>query len=260
MQFAKKSLGQNFLTDQNILKKIISLKNITNKEILEIGPGKGALTKYILSQKPKSLIVIEKDNLFAKELLFKFKKEKNIKVFNKDVLKFNFEKIIKKNTIIFGNLPYNISSQILIKLIKSQVWPPKFTDLILMFQKEMAQRIIGKFGTKDYGRLSILSNYRLKYKEKFNVSPNCFFPKPKINSTVLHLQPKNRKNEIRKIENLEKITSIFFSQRRKMIKKSINKIFKKKSSDLFYNLDLKLRPENLTPDQYYDITKEYESN
>ena len=258
MQFVKKSLGQNFLTDQNILKKIISLKNITNKEILEIGPGKGALTKYILSQKPKSLIVIEKDNLFAKELILKFKKEKNIKVFNKDVLKFNFEKIIKKNTIIFGNLPYNISSQILIKLIKSQVWPPKFTDLILMFQKEMAQRIIGKFGTKDYGRLSILSNYRLKFKEKFNVSPNCFFPKPKINSTVLHLQPKNEKNEIRKIENLEKITSIFFSQRRKMIKKSIKKIFKKKSSNLFYNLDQKLRPENLTPDQYYDITKKYE--
>ena len=122
----------------------------------------------------------------------------------------------------------------------------------------MAQRIIGKFGTKDYGRLSILSNYRLKFKEKFNVSPNCFFPKPKINSTVLHLQPKNEKNEIRKIENLEKITSIFFSQRRKMIKKSIKKIFKKKSSNLFYNLDQKLRPENLTPDQYYDITKKYE--
>ena len=96
MRFAKKSLGQNFITDQNILKKIVNLKNIKNREIVEIGPGTGALTNYLIKEKPKSLILIEKDNLLAKNLIVKFKNKSSIKVFNKDVLKFNFEKELKK--------------------------------------------------------------------------------------------------------------------------------------------------------------------
>ena len=97
-----------------------------------------------------------------------------------------------------------------------------------MFQKEMAQRITGQFGTKTYGRLSIFSSYRLKLIKKFNVSPNCFFPKPKVISTILHLKPKDRQLKIKNIENLEKITNILFSQRRKIIKKSIKKFLKLK--------------------------------
>ena len=113
MVYAKKSLGQNYLVDKNIIKKIVKLKNIHNKNILEIGPGKGALTNEILENKPKSLILIEKDNLLFKELKFKYKNNSKITIFNKDILKFDFEKKLKVNSIIFGNLPYNISSQIL---------------------------------------------------------------------------------------------------------------------------------------------------
>ena len=186
MFYSKKSLGQNFLIDKNIIKKIINVKNIKNKDVVEIGPGNGALTNQILNFNPRSLTVIEKDNFLLEKLKEKYEKFKTIKFYNDDVLKIDLEKVIKKKSIIFGNLPYNISSQILIKLIKFKKWPPKYSDLILMFQKEVAEKILGK----SYGRLSIIANYRLKSLNKFNVTANCFFPKPRVTSTVIHLIPK----------------------------------------------------------------------
>ena len=131
MEYPKKSLGQNFLIDHNIKRKIINTTEILNKNVLEIGPGKGFLTDEILKKKPRSLTLIEKDNILANKLASKYKKNELIKIFNSDILKFNIEKNIKKNTIIFGNLPYNISSQILVKFIKFNKWPPKYSDLVL---------------------------------------------------------------------------------------------------------------------------------
>jgi len=259
MHYAKKSLGQNYLIDLNIVKKIINLTKIYNKNILEIGPGKGALTEQILKNKPKSLILIEKDNMLSKELKLKYQNNKKIIIYNKDVLKFNFEEKLKDNSIIFGNLPYNISSQILAKIIKFKKYPPKYSALIFMFQKEMAERITGKFSTSKYGRLSILTNYRLKVLNKFNVSPNCFFPKPKIDSTILYLKPNEKiSNKIKNIENLEKITNILFSNKRKMINKNMKKIFNKNQLDSIKNLNLKSRPSDLKPEKYYEITELFE--
>ena len=259
MRFSKKSLGQNFLIDLNIIQKITNQVDIKNRNIIEIGPGKGALTNQILQKKPKYFTLIEKDNLLAKELKLKYKKYKNVKIFNQDILKFNLEKILKKDTIIFGNLPYNISSQILIKILRLKEWPPKYSALIFMFQKEMADRVIGKFKTSKYGRLSIITNYKLNIVNKFNVSPNCFSPKPKIISTVLYLKPnKIIRNKIKNIENLEKITNILFSNKRKMINKSIKKIFNKEEPSLIKNLNLKLRPSNLNPEKIYEIVKIFE--
>jgi 16S rRNA (adenine1518-N6/adenine1519-N6)-dimethyltransferase len=259
MHYAKKSLGQNYLIDLNIVKKIINLTKIYNKNILEIGPGKGALTEQILKNKPKSLILIEKDNILSKELKLKYQNNKKIIIYNKDVLKFNFEEKLKDNSIIFGNLPYNISSQILAKIIKFKKYPPKYSALIFMFQKEMAERITGKFSTSKYGRLSILTNYRLKVLNKFNVSPNCFFPKPKIDSTILYLKPNEKiSNKIKNIENLEKITNILFSNKRKMINKNMKKIFNKNQLDSIKNLNLKSRPSDLKPEKYYEITELFE--
>ena len=261
MNFSKKSLGQNFLIDLNIIKKITNQVEIKNNNILEIGPGKGALTNQILKKKPKSLILIEKDNVLYDELRFKYKSYKNIKIYNKDILKCNVEKILKKNTIIFGNLPYNISSQILIKILRFKLWPPKYSALIFMFQKEMADRIIGKFNTSKYGRLSIITNYKLKIFNKFNISPNCFSPKPKVISTVLYLEPNKRiYGRIKNIKNLEKITQIFFSNKRKMINKSIKKIFKSdKQTNLLKDINIRSRPSDLTPENFYDITRLFES-
>ncbi len=260
MEYAKKSLGQNFLIDTNIVKKIINLTNIFNENILEIGPGKGALTDEILKYKPKSLTLIEKDSSLFNELKLKYKNNKKVFIFNKDILKFNFEKKLKKNTIIFGNLPYNIASQILVNIIKFKTWPPKYSCLIFMFQKEMADRIIGKFGTSKYGRLSILSNYRLNVVDKFKVSPNCFFPKPKIDSTVLFLKPNNKvETKIRNIKNLEFVTQVFFSKQRKMVNKAFLKLFKNpRNISKELNIDFSLRPGQLSENDFYRIVKCYE--
>ena len=258
--YAKKSLGQNFLIDSNIIKKIIGLTNVFDKNILEIGPGKGALTDEILKNKPKSLTLIEKDNLLSNELKLKYNDNKKITIYNKDVLKFNFEKKLEKDTIIFGNLPYNISSQILVNIIKFKKWPPKYSEIIFMFQKELAERVVGKLHTSKYGRLSILTNYRLNVFNQFNVSPNCFLPKPKVVSTVLLFKP-NQKTffKIRNIENLEKVTNIFFSNKRKMINKNIKKIFKTEDNlNLINNLNVKSRPSELKPEIYYKITELFE--
>ena len=172
MKFAKKSLGQNFLIDKNIIKKIINVVDIKNKNVIEIGPGKGALTEEILKKNPVSVTLIEKDNSLFKNLILKFSHNNTLKIYNDDILKINIEKLIKEETVIFGNLPYNISSQILIKFLKFKVWPPKFNDLVLMFQKELAEKITGKYLSNNYGRLSIISNYRFEVFKKFNISAN----------------------------------------------------------------------------------------
>ena len=259
MDYAKKSLGQNFLIDKNIIKKIVSLIKVENKNIIEIGPGKGALTDEILSRKPKSLILIEKDIELAKKLSKKFFKNKSIKVYNEDILNFNLKIIKNKKFSIFGNLPYNISSQILIKFLKLKKWPPNFENIIFMFQKELGEKIIGKFPSKNYGRLSIISNFRLKILSKFLISANCFFPKPKINSMIIHFQPfKNDLFKIENIENLEKITKILFSNKRKMINKNIRKILTDREVNKL-RIKINLRPSDLKPEIYYKISEIYEN-
>tara|TARA_B100001059_G_scaffold232984_1_gene271924 strand:- start:1372 stop:2154 length:783 start_codon:yes stop_codon:yes gene_type:complete len=259
MNFLKKSLGQNFLIDKNVIKKIVNLVGVNNKNIIEIGPGKGALTNEILRRKPKSLSIIEKDKNLANNLKISYKKNKNVKVYEEDILKFNIEKIVYEDSIIFGNLPYNISSQILVKLLKFKFWPPKFNNLILMFQKELGDKIIGKFNTNGYGRLSILSNYKLKLLKKFFISPNCFFPRPKVTSVVLHLKPiVNKSFKIKNIKNLEEVTNIMFSNKRKMIKKNIKKVVNDEEMKTIKDLNLNHRPSEVKPEIYYKITEFYE--
>lgn len=260
MILSKKSLGQNFLIDKNIINKILNLIEIKNKNIIEIGPGKGALTDEIIKRKPNTLNIIEKDTFLANELKKKYSENKFVNIYNKDILRFDVEKICKKNSAIFGNLPYNISSQILVKFLKIKKWPPKFENIIFMFQKELGDRIIGKFPSSNYGRLSILTNYRLNILKEFLVSPNCFRPKPKITSMVIHFQTKKmEKFNIKNINNLEKITNIFFSNKRKMINKSVKKILSKKQITEILGLKTSLRPADIKPEIYYRITQLYEA-
>ena len=161
---------------------------------------------------------------------------------------------------VFGNLPYNISTEILIKWIlnlnKKKIW---FNYLVLMFQKEVANRIIANFNTRNYGRLTVLTNWRLEVKKICDISPSCFQPKPKVESSLLLFQPKEKFFNFISSKNLEKITRIFFMHRRKMINKPYNQLFKN-NSDIAYKLgiDLNLRPQNLEPDTYFQLTKEYE--
>ena len=256
MRYLKKSLGQNFLIDKNIIRKIVNLVDIKNKNVIEIGPGDGALTDEILRRDPESLSIIEKDNHFAQTLKKKYSKIKYIKIYNSDVLKFDVEKLSITNSVIFGNLPYNISSQILIKILNFKKWPPNFSNLVLMFQKELADKIIGKYKTRDYGRLSIISNLRLDIIEKFLVSPNCFFPKPKVNSIVINFRPKlNKSFKIKNIKNLEKVTNVLFSSKRKMINKNIRKILKDNQIKNIKNFNINSRPAEIKPEIYYKITE-----
>ncbi len=261
MKYQKKSLGQNFLIEKNIVRKILSLTSFKGKNIIEIGPGKGALTDEIIKMKPKLLILIEKDEALANYLNSKYSLEKTVKIYNTDILNFNFEKINKNKIIIIGNLPYNISSQILIKILRYKKIKTKFEDLIFMFQKELGEKIIGKFPSKNYGRLSIITNFKLRVIKKFLVSANCFFPKPKVTSMVIHFKTlKKNLFNINNISNLEKITNILFSNKRKMINKRIIHILDNRKIKKLPNLNLKLRPEKISPEIFYKITELYEKD
>ena len=261
MKYQKKSLGQNFLIEKNIVRKILSLTSFKGKNIIEIGPGKGALTDEIIKMKPKLLILIEKDEALTNYLNSKYSLEKTVKIYNTDILNFNFEKINKDKIIIIGNLPYNISSQILIKILRYKKIKTKFEDLIFMFQKELGEKIIGKFPSKNYGRLSIITNFKLRVIKKFLVSANCFFPKPKVTSMVIHFKTlKKNLFNINNISNLEKITNILFSNKRKMINKRISHILDNRKIKKLPNLNLKLRPEKISPETFYKITELYEED
>ena len=255
---AKKSLGQNFLIDQEILKLIVNLTPIEGKSVLEIGPGTGNLTSLILEKKPREFCVIEKDYDLSKKLNNNYKNK--IKVINEDVLKIEENLLFSEKIKVFGNLPYNISTEILSKWIislKGDFW---FDCLILMFQKEVADRIIAKSNTSNYGRLSVLSNWKLNIKKICDIKPESFYPRPKISSSLLIFTPKNNFYPIKNAKNLEKITRIFFNHRRKMLKKPYNQIFNGNENILNkLNIDLNLRPQNLDFETYYKLTSEFEN-
>jgi len=255
----KKSLGQNFLIDKNIINKIVQIININkNKTILEIGPGYGNLTEIMVSENPKKIIAVEKDKKLSLFLKEKFKKFKNIEIINEDILKL-LNKGIGKNFIVIGNLPYNISTKILTLLALNNKWPPWYESLIFMFQKEVADRIIAKTNTKEFSRLSVLCNWRFEIKKHFDISKNCFIPKPKINSTILSFYPKkNYTYKIKDSKNLEFVTRILFSNRRKMINKNFKKLFGSNKIAKELSINLNLRPEQLNNEIFYKITMKYE--
>ena len=247
---AKKSLGQNFLIDENILEKIVNVIQIKEKNILEIGPGTGALTSHILKKNPKKVMVVEKDKNLAESLELNFKEE--VTVINKDILEIDEHSLINEKFTVFGNLPYYISTEILSKWIinlKDGFW---FDHLVLMFQKEVANRIISKFNTSTYGRLAILANWKLKVVKICDIKPVSFSPKPKVDSSLLLFTPKDKIFKIGDPKNLEKVTRVFFSHRRKMLKKPFNQLFNGDQKILDkLKIDLNLRPQNLDFETYY---------
>ena len=255
---AKKSLGQNFLIDNNILELIVNTIDIKNKSVVEIGPGTGNLTDYILKKNPDKLLVIEKDNKLVEELRNKY--SNNLQIINEDVLDVNESNMFKEKVIVFGNLPYNISTEILSKWIvnlRDNFW---FEALVLMFQKEVADRIVANFNNSNYGRLSILANWKLNISKISDIKPNSFKPKPKVDSSLLFFTPKKDFYKIKDPKNLEKITRIFFSNRRKMIKKPYNQIFNGNLEVIEkLKINLNLRPQNLSYETYLKLTQEYEN-
>ena len=246
----KKKLGQQFLVDQNIINKLI--KNISPNKvdlIIEIGPGAGAMTKSILPY-VKSTCLIEKDKDLINDLEFILKKYEGSKVINQDVLELDFS-IFRYPFRVIGNLPYNISTEIVFKMCKID----NIIDIHFMLQKEVVDRIVSPPNTKVYGRLSVMAQAYFSPKKLFDISENVFIPKPKVKSSFLRLLPrksifKNNKHE----EIFYNIVKSSFEGRRKMIRQSLSEYLNDDDYDNV-NIDSKLRAENLTVDDYLLISK-----
>jgi 16S rRNA (adenine1518-N6/adenine1519-N6)-dimethyltransferase len=208
---AKKSLGQNFLVDKNVVNKIINTIEITNNNVIEIGPGLGALTKKILEKKPKKLIIIEKDYELYQKLLKKFDSNK-ITIINEDALQYDYTKL--SNFKLISNLPYNISSKFLLKIIKLN---KNFTEMICMIQSELADKL--DYSKGKMNKYKFISEYCAIYKILFNVSPNVFYPKPKVNSQIVKFVLK--KKNIHSV-SLDYFLNAFFINKRKKIKSNKN--------------------------------------
>ena len=254
----KKKLGQNFLHDKNIISSIINNVNVKDEDIIEIGPGPGILTENILKNKARSLLVIEKDDSFEVNLKkIKNKYKDNFIYLINDVIDFDFNKLKKKEYKIVSNLPYNISVPFILKMIKIRR-VISWKDMVLMVQKEVAERITAEIGTKNYGRLSIMVNLNNDVEKLLNVKPSSFIPKPKVDSTVIKISPKNKNLNINE-EVFEKIVKICFSQRRKKIKNNLDQLNTNTSLLLeLSNIDPDIRAENINIEGFLRISKNYE--
>ena len=226
---ANKALGQNFLLDSNITDKIIRLSlsqqdisDFKKHNVVEIGPGPGGLTRSILKAQPQSLTVVEMDSRCIKIMEdLKAETDTPMTIVNGDALQFDPSQNISAPRQIISNLPYNISVPLLIK------WLYKIKDfdaLTLMFQKEVAERIMAPTHSKDYGRISILAQLTCSIKKLFDLNPECFTPAPKIWSSVLLFRPLENAITAKDIDKIEKITALAFGQRRKMLRQSLKSI------------------------------------
>jgi len=245
----KKSLGQHFLRDENVLGKIASaigdLKRF--KEVVEVGPGMGALTKYLVKDKPDNFYVVELDDRWAEYLGQTFPILKG-KVIHEDFLQTDLS-FLQYPSHIVGNFPYNISSQIVFKMIDHRDVVEEMTG---MFQKEVAQRIIAKPGSKDYGVMSVLTQAYYDGKYLFDVSPDCFDPPPKVMSGVIQLKRRERKKLDCDEQRFKLVVKTAFNQRRKTMRNSLKSLVN--SKDVMAEEIFKLRPEQLSVKQFEDLT------
>ncbi len=247
-----KALGQNFLFDLNITDKIVKKSNPIASTIIEVGSGPGSLTRSILKNKSATVYAIDKDiqsNAMLAELKMIYKDRLNIII--DDALHYPIWELGDAPRQIIANLPYNISTKLLVMWLKNI---DKFDLLTLMFQKEVADRIIAKPGSKNYGRLSILTNWLTKSTKLFDIPSEAFIPKPKVNSTVIQLKPYSKPIFDVSFESLEKITHLAFSQKRKILRNSLKEINSEKVLGEL-NISSNLRPENLTVLDFCKIAK-----
>jgi len=254
----KKKLGQNFLHDKNIISSIIIKADIEDEDIIEIGPGPAILTESILKNKARSLLVIEKDNSFEINLKkIKNNYKDNFDYIINDVIDFDFETLTKKDYKFVSNLPYNISVPFILKMIKIRKII-SWKEMVLMVQKEVAERITADIGTKNYGRLSIMVNLNNDVKKLLNVKPSSFIPRPKVDSTVIKISPKNKHINVNE-EVFEKIVKVCFSQRRKKVKNNLDQLNINTISLLkLSNIDPDIRAENIDVEGFLRISKNYE--
>ena len=253
--FAKKKLSQNFILDLNLTNKIINLSDkIKYNSIIEIGPGPGSLTRSLLLNGAKEVIAIEKDKRFIDVLqILKIASHNKLIIENEDALNINLKDIINKyniiNAEIIANLPYSIATKLLLKWIP---FPKKINQMTLMFQKEVAERITAKPGSKKYGRLSILIGLMAEAKIIMHIPSSAFKPQPKVDSAIVQIKPKIKKIRFNK-DILEEITKNLFNQRRKQIKSTLINFGDPLKICSLLNISPTLRPEQITLEQYENM-------
>ena len=249
-----KKLGQNFLINQDIAyQMVMSLSNINNSNIIEVGPGVGVLTSVLLRRDLKSLTVIEMDKRFL-PILEKIRSQtsKSFHIINANALKIVEEDIIDERYKIIANLPYNIGTLLLVKWLKKI---SLIDEIVIMLQKEVADRVLARAGTSDYGRLSVLAQYVCNCEKLFDVAPENFSPIPKVNSSVIKLTPKISRIKLNNIDKIEKVCKITFNLRRKKIKKSLERLFSNPKNELeTIGIDYNKRPDELSIYEFYKIS------
>ncbi len=256
---SKKSLGQHFLFEKNIILKVIEAADIKkNSHIYEVGPGPGSLTIELAKMKPKSITVIEKDERCLKALNeIKDLASTQIKIISGNALKFDEISLGKKDMINISNLPYNISSKLLVKWIENKA---PFSKYILMFQKEVADRLVSNKNEKTYSRISVLTQWFYEVKILFNVPRTAFIPKPKVNSSVIMLKPRSKPLYPANIVYLQKVLRICFGYRRKMLKTSLSFLHSKPEEILDKaGVSKNLRPEDLSIKEFCEISNVLEN-
>jgi len=251
-----KKLGQNFIFDKNILNKITRLIDPTSCDlVIEIGPGLGGLSEALINNGVNKLLLIEKDKQFSHLLNeLKSKYPNQIDISFEDAINFNFDFANYKNINIISNLPYNAATKILTSLLSFHYSTHKFNDMVLMFQKEVAQRITANYGNKDYGRLSIISQFLYQCNIEFDLNPAIFFPRPNVDSSIVSFKSLKKKSGPN-IKTLEQVTRAAFSQRRKKIKTSLRDLINEIDLIQKLGIDSDLRAEQLSVNQYLKISE-----
>ena len=250
---AKKSLGQNFLLDLNLTSKIARYAgNLKQSDVLEIGPGPGGLTRSLLNEGARQVVSIEKDNRCMAALeeiqsLFPGR----LKLLQGDALSMNVTQYLTDPIKIIANLPYNIGTELLVRWLNSKNWPSFWQSMTLMFQKEVANRIVARPGSKAYGRLSVMSQWRCNTKIAFNIPATAFTPPPKVESAVVHFEALNEPKFPAEVDKLEFVVSKAFNQRRKMLRGALKGHFINVEEGLFSIGVLPTkRAENITVQEY----------
>lgn len=255
---ARKSLGQNFLLDLNLTRRIAREGGVTAGDtVLEIGPGPGGLTRALLDA-GAHVIAVEKDSraiAALEELDAAF--PDRLTIHEGDALKIDESGIVgtARPLRIVANLPYNIATALLVKWLEAEPWPPFYASMTLMFQREVADRIVASRGDKAYGRLAVLTGLRCKARRLFDIPPRAFLPSPKVVSSVVHLTPLPGGADV-PLATLARVTEAAFGQRRKMLRQSLKSIFHDTESTLqSMDIDPTLRAENLSPQDFLRLAR-----
>jgi len=253
---AKKSLGQNFLFDLNLTRKIARAAGATEGgAFYEVGPGPGGLTRALLSEGADKVIAVERDArcLPALQEIAQAWPGK-LEIHSADAMELDEAAILPRGVRVAANLPYNVGTALLIKWLTAESWPPLWASLTLMFQKEVAQRIIAQPSSEHYGRLSVLAQWRCTAKTLFDVNKGAFVPPPSVTSAIVRLEPRAKPLAPANLANLEKVTAAAFGQRRKMLRQSL-KVLGGGSLLQKAGIDPTARPEDLRIEDFAALAR-----